>query len=89
MNKNHLSQDQLLSLLADAQEKVSIGATYVHYKNQLSYKVLDISILESTGEVTVLYQAGYGKNIKFTRLLSSWTEDLEVQGKIVPRFKKV
>lgn len=85
----HLSQQELASLLADASSKVEIGAAYRHYKNQLSYTVLELTIQESDEDVVVVYKADYGDGVKFTRPLKSWLQNVSWQNKIVPRFTKI
>lgn len=85
----HLSQQELVSLLADASQKVEVGATYKHYKNRLSYTVLDLAIQESDEDVVVVYRADYGDGVKFTRPLKSWLQNVSWQDKTVPRFAKI
>jgi hypothetical protein len=88
MSTKHLSAKELSSRLSKAQQKVDTGATYLHYKNQ-NYIVLDLAIQESDNEVVVVYEADYGNRIKFTRPLSSWLENVQWQGKTLPRFIKL
>ena len=66
---------------------------YKHYKGKL-YEVIAIARLESTMEKMAVYKALYdtsdlGKNPMFVRPLESFEEDVEVNGKIVPRFEFV
>jgi len=85
----HLTQQELVSLLSAASQKVEIGASYKHYKNQLSYTVLDLAIQESDEDVVVVYRADYEDGIKFTRPLKSWLQNVAWQDKMVPRFTKI
>lgn len=81
------SQADLSKKLAEAAKRVTLGARYMHYK-QLPYKVLDLAILESNAEPCVVYQAEYGERITFIRLVSSWIEEVELDGRRVKRFEK-
>lgn len=83
-----VSERKLTQRLVDAAEEVAIGCTYRHYKNKL-YTVLDLAILESNTEVCVIYQAQYGERLKFIRVLSSWLEEVEYEGRVVKRFTKI
>jgi hypothetical protein len=84
---HQLSQEDLLQMLAEAAQKVCIGAVYEHYKKQL-YKVIGLAILEATDEVGVIYEAQYGNNLTFVRALNEWLEEVEWEGKRVTRFTK-
>lgn len=81
------SQSQLSARLAKAAKQVTVGARYLHYK-QLSYKVLALALREKDNEPCVIYQAEYGDNITWIRPVSSWIEEVEVDGKKVKRFTK-
>lgn len=86
----HLSQDQLLELLNNAKQKVAVGALYRHYKAaDMVYKVKDIVLQESNNEPCVIYQAQYGKRITFSRPVDVWLENVELEGRLVPRFTKI
>ena len=80
-----LSEQTLVDMLAETAEQVTVGAEYRHYKNK-TYRVLDLAILEATNEVSVIYQAQYGEQLKFVRTASDWLESVEWQGEQVPRF---
>ncbi len=81
------TQDQLAQHLADAAQKVAVGARYEHYK-KLSYKVLTLALREEDNEPVVVYQAEYGARVTFTRSVVSWLEKVDVGGEATPRFKK-
>jgi len=70
---------------------------YEHYKGKL-YEVIDIALHTETNEKTVLYHAlyecpelqeEYGNNPIFARPYSMFFEDVEYEGKTVPRFKLI
>jgi hypothetical protein len=82
------SQEKLAQKLAHAAAVVEIGATYEHYK-KLRYSVITIALQEETGEPCVIYRAEYGKNLVWSRSLTSWLEQVDVDGKKVQRFTKV
>lgn len=82
------SQTQLLDRLTQANKQVTVGAHYMHYK-QLSYKVLAVALREEDNEPCVVYQSEYGDNVTWIRPVSSWVEEIEVDGKKVKRFTKI
>ena len=84
--ENKLTEEELQQKLNKASEVVLVGKTYIHYKEK-PYKVTQLSILESTNEVCVIYEALYGKHLSFTRPLSNWLEEVDVDGKIIQRFR--
>lgn len=84
----HESQAQLSARLAEAARQVTVGARYMHYK-QLSYKVVALALREEDNEPCVVYQAEYGDHITFTRPVTSWLEEVDVNGKKVRRFTKI
>jgi hypothetical protein len=59
--------------------------TYRHYKGPL-YKVIGVGKHTETEENLVFYQSLYGNFDLWARPLSMWIEDVEFEGKIVPRF---
>ena len=58
---------------------------YQHYKGPM-YRVIDIARHSETEESLVIYQALYGEKGIWARPLSMFTETIELDGKIVPRF---
>lgn len=82
----HQSEETLVSQLADAETKVTVGAIYKHYKKGDNYKVTSLGILEATNEPAVIYQALYGQNLVFIRPLANWVEQVEKDGTTVNRF---
>jgi hypothetical protein len=86
----HRSQNTLTTIIESAAQKVTIGGAYRHYKNQKNtYKIIHIGIMEWNDEVCIIYQADYGERLVFVRPVNSWLDDVEWQGKIVPRFELI
>lgn len=83
-----LNQAQLAERLQTAKTKVTVGARYMHYK-QHSYTVLAIALREEDNEPCVVYRAEYGSRITFIRPVTSWLEQVEINGETLPRFKKI
>jgi hypothetical protein len=82
-----LSESELKARLDRAATQVEVGAKYRHYKGNY-YLVNELAVLEATGEVGVIYKALYGEGITFIRVISSWLEKVEVEGKHINRFEK-
>lgn len=82
------SQAVLSAKQAEASQQVTVGAHYLHYK-QLSYKVLALALREEDNEPCVVYQAEYGDNLTWIRPVSSWIEEVEVNGKLQKRFTRI
>jgi hypothetical protein len=88
MAEKRLSQDELAARITEAERLVTVGAEYEHYKHA-RYLVLQVALLEATNEPCVIYQAQYGERLTFVRPVSSWLEQVEIEGRSVPRFAKV
>lgn len=58
---------------------------YRHYKNK-EYEVIGVAHHSETREELVVYRALYGEFGLWVRPLSMFIEDVEVDGKTVPRF---
>lgn len=84
----HLTPDELQSILTSAAQQVETGAMYRHYKGQ-TYTVVDVAILEATDESAVVYRANYDPRLTFVRELRVWLETVTVDGKTLPRFRKL
>lgn len=67
--------------------KISAGV-YRHYKNQC-YLVFCVSKHTETGEDLVVYQSLYGDFGVWSRPLAMFVSDVEYNGVVQPRFKKV
>ncbi len=59
--------------------------TYRHYKGNL-YEVVDVATHSETEQQLVVYRALYGQRGLWVRPLAMFTETVEVDGVVVPRF---
>lgn len=86
---SHSSHDLLNKKIAEAAKLVAVGATYIHYKYpERTYWVEKIAIQEATEKICIIYHDSSAVGApSFVRDLDSWLENVEWQGKIVPRFK--
>lgn len=83
-------QDRLAKQIKEAESKVTVGGTYVHYKgSDKLYTVLALGFVESNLELCVIYRAEYAKRLTFIRPLSVWLETVDWNGQTVPRFSKL
>lgn len=90
MGKTHKEQLELKKEIENAEAKVTVGAEYWHYKGRDKvYKVTGLGFLEATDELCVIYQAQYGERLTFVRPLTIWLEQVQREGKTVPRFTKI
>lgn len=90
MGRTHTEQIVLAKEIEEAKTKVTIGAEYWHYKGRNKvYKVLGLGFLEANDQLCVIDQARYGEQLTFLRPLTVWLEQVEWEGKTVPRFTKV
>jgi hypothetical protein len=71
------------------QHDIVIGGTYRHYKRGEHYTVLHLATDSDTEETVVVYQAEYGDKRVFTRRASVFTENVDHEGKLVPRFTHI
>lgn len=83
-----MHEDKLTARLAQAADQVAIGARYMHYK-QLSCKVVALALREEDNKPCVVYQAEYGDKLTWVRPVSSWVEEVEMDGKKMKRFTKL
>jgi len=61
---------------------------YRHYKGN-TYQVLGIAKHSETEEDLVVYRALYGEWGLWVRPLKMFSEDVEVEGKLIPRFTRI
>jgi hypothetical protein len=61
---------------------------YEHYKKK-KYQVLGVVLHSETLEELVLYKALYGKHLMWARPLNMFLENVEVNGRLKPRFKLI
>ncbi len=71
---------------SDLAKSLQIDAEYEHYKG-MKYKVLSVGRHSETLEELVIYQALYGELGIWVRPLSMFVEDVEIEGKKIPRFR--
>lgn len=67
---------------------VVIGGKYEHYKGK-PYRVLAIARHSETLEEMVVYQQLYGEEGVWVRPLGMFQEAVEVDGKVIPRFRHI
>ena len=61
---------------------------YEHYKGN-RYEVIDTVRHSETEELMVLYRTMYGDENLWVRPYTMFFEELEIDGKLVPRFKYI
>lgn len=71
-------------------EKPQAGEIYLHYKTGNKYKVLALAKHSESLEDLVVYEALYDNPMAkiWARPLAMWGEEVEFNGKKLPRFKK-
>ncbi len=90
MGRTLEEQIALAKEIEDAKTKVTVGATYRHYKSaDKIYQIIGLGFLEANDELCVIYKAQYGKHLTFVRSLTLWFEQVEWEGKTIPRFTKL
>ena len=62
---------------------------YEHYKNGKHYEVLDVALHSETLEEMVVYRALYDENLVWVRPRAMFFEEVEKEGRKVPRFAYV
>lgn len=86
----HKSLEEIFPLIKSAGKKIPKGSIYSHYKHPEQHYVIEfVGCWENTEEVCVGYRALYGKKILWVRPLENFLERVEVDGKKVPRFRKI
>lgn len=86
----HTTLEELNNKLKKAQEQVTVGAVYRHYRDtKLQYKVLSVGLQEATEKVCVVYQSLYDPKITWVRDLDSWLDTVTFEGKMVSRFQQI
>jgi hypothetical protein len=61
---------------------------YRHYKGN-EYEVIGVAKHSETMEELVVYRALYGEEELWVRPLEMFTEEVEVDGKMIPRFEYI
>lgn len=82
------SEEELEQLLADAKQQVPKGL-YRHSGNEKKYLVIDYAIHRYSGEACIIYEAQYGKHLRFVRTLREWFKPEMRDGKEVVRFVSI
>ena len=90
MGRTRKEQLDLAKEIKEAESKITVGAEYWHHKSRDKiYKVTGLGFLEANDELCVIYRAQYGERLTFLRPLTIWLENVEWEGKMVPRFNKI
>ncbi|MDO8471807.1 MAG: DUF1653 domain-containing protein [bacterium] len=67
------TEDQLAERIAAAKQQVTVHGLYAHFKHpERQYRVLLVGIDEASEQPMVTYQALYGNQLIWHRLLSEW-----------------
>jgi hypothetical protein len=61
---------------------------YRHYKGG-EYRVMGVARHSETEELMVVYQPQYGERDWWVRPLSMFTEQVEIEGRLIPRFQHI
>lgn len=83
-----IANDEILQPFSDQAKLLTEGAIYEHYKGK-RYKILCIGRNSETLEESVVYQAQYGDNDVWIRPLNMFLENIDLDGKVQPRFKRI
>jgi hypothetical protein len=70
----------------DGENKTLPSGRYRHYKGN-EYQVLGLATHSETDEILVVYRCLYGNYGLSVRPLDMFTEQVEVEGESVPRFR--
>ena len=84
--KSHQAMQISIPDLSKQALSIKVGSHFEHYKG-LPYVIVAVSRHSETFEELVTYQAQYGQNLRWTRPVSMFLENVTVNGQIVPRFK--
>ena len=61
---------------------------YRHYKGK-DYQVIDVATHSETLETLVVYRPLYGEGALWVRPLAMFSEDVQVEGQNLPRFRRI
>ncbi len=73
--------------MSDAGSGIRTGR-YRHYKGK-DYEVIGVARHSETGEELVVYRCLYGDFSLWVRPLGMFLENVEVRGRLMPRFSRV
>jgi hypothetical protein len=87
---NKTDKSVLLSQVEQAKKLVPLGAHFMHYKQlDKPYVIQSIAILEATEEVVICYAPLATPDLIFVRPFDAFLQDIEVDGKHIPRFTRI
>ena len=95
MKRFILSTALLLSMTLCFAQKVYQGMSsysadvVCNFRNGKLYRFVTFATIEATGEEAVVYQAMYGDHRYWIRPRANFFEEVEYEGRMVPRFQKV
>ncbi len=83
------TQDELKTIYEEASKLISFG-NYSHYKNPTKpeYKLVTVALEEGSWEPLVVYE-NVESGVRTVRTIKNFTEEVEVDGKMVKRFTLV
>lgn len=88
----HSTAEHLREIQSAAQELVTVGGRYVHYKDpSKTYVVHYVGLIEATEEPCVVYEAEYEElaGVQLVRTVANFIEPITVDDTTVPRFRPV
>lgn len=62
---------------------------YRHFRNKKIYRFVAFATIEATEEEAVVYQAMYGERRLWIRTKENFFEEVQHEGKRVPRFQRI
>lgn len=87
LKRGVLSQDALDDVFECARKVAPLY--YRHFRKGQLYRLLTFATIEATGEEAVVYQAMYGDHRVWIRPKANFFEEVQHEGKMVPRFQPV
>ena len=63
-----------------------VPGIYQHYKGK-EYRLYEVATHSETGELLAVYRPLYGEEALWVRPLAMWSEEIEVDGEVLPRFR--
>ena len=85
----HFTHEQLRERIGIVGQQVELGARYRHSKTGGEYFIKEFVIIEATEEIGVAYCPVGSEDIIWIRSVENFTEEIEIDGKKVPRFVKI
>ena len=90
MSGHYKDHKVLNKRISEIKKQIPVGGRYRHNRNKEEYEVLDVVIFSEDPEQTfVIYKGLYSHGLVWARPWEMWNEEVEVDGKKVPRFKKI